>query len=168
LAVLTAVAQRVAGRALGCQLTLAATVQEEIGLVGATGLAARHDFDAAIVLEIGLAGDIPGVPEDIMPQRLGKGPILVHKDAIVHYDYRVTRGLEQAAADAGIGIQHAVFGSFGSDGAAFMRADIPAGLVAFPTRYTHTPFETAHMGDIAGLVDWLAAFAVGANRYLAG
>ena len=35
-----------------------------------------------------------------MPQRLGQGPILVHKDALVHYDYQVTQGLEQAAADA--------------------------------------------------------------------
>ena len=166
LAVLTAVAQRLSGQELGCRLTLGATLQEEIGLVGATGLAARHDFDAAIVLEIGLAGDIPGVPEDMMPQRLGKGPLLVHKDAMVHYDHRVTSGLEQAAADAGIAIQHAVFGSFGSDGAAFMKADIPAALVAFPTRYTHTPFETAHLGDIENMVEWLAAFARRANFYL--
>jgi endoglucanase len=168
LAVLTEVARRAAANSLRCKLTLAATVQEEIGLVGATGLAARHDFDAAIVLEIGLAGDVPGVHADMMPQRLGKGPVLVHKDALVHYDFRVTRGLEQAAADAGIAIQHAVFGSFGSDGAAFMKADIPAGLVAFPTRYTHTPFETAHMGDIEGLATWLTAFATQADRYLEG
>ena len=111
-----------------------------------------------IALEIGMAGDIPGVPEKAMPLVLGAGPVLVHKDSMVHYDYRLSRRLEAAAATAEIAIQHAVFGSFGSDGAALMRHDIPAALVAFPCRYTHTPFETAHLGDIERLVDWLEAF----------
>jgi endoglucanase len=105
-----------------------------------------------------MAGDIPGVAEKAMPLTLGRGPVLVHKDARVHYDYLLGRQLMAAAASAGIPLQHAVFGSFGSDGAAFQRADIPAALVAFPCRYTHTPFETGHMRDIEQLVDWLEAF----------
>lgn len=167
LAVMTEVARRVPAAEMRCRLTLAATVQEEIGLIGASALSAHHPFDAALVLEIGLAGDIPGVPEDMMPLRLGGGPVLVHKDALVHYDHRLTAALEQAAADAQIVIQHAVFGSFGSDGVAFMRADIPSALVAFPARYTHTPFETGHLGDIDALVEWLAAFVRSADRLLA-
>lgn len=166
LAVMTEVARRVPATEMRCRLTLAATVQEEIGVIGASALSAHHPFDAALVLEIGLAGDIPGVPEDMMPLRLGGGPVLVHKDALVHYDHRVTAALEQAAADAQIVIQHAVFGSFGSDGVAFMRADIPSALVAFPARYTHTPFETGHLGDIEALVEWLAAFVRSADRLL--
>jgi endoglucanase len=158
LAVLTEVLRRVPAAELGCQLTLACTVQEEIGLIGASALAAREQFDAAIVVEIGLAGDIPGVPERSMPLRLGAGPVLVHKDSLVHYDYSLTAALEQTAARAGIPIQHAVFGSFGSDGAALMKADIPAAMVAFPARYTHSPFETGHLGDIEVLTDWLCAF----------
>lgn len=166
LAIQTEMLKTLAGETLNCRLTLAATVQEEIGLVGATALAARHPFDAAIALEIGLAGDVPGVADDIMPLRLGAGPVLVHKDALVHYDHRVTAALEKAAQDAGIDIQHAVFGSFGSDGAAFMKADIPAALVAFPARYTHTPFETAHLGDMEDIVEWLCAFTRHADQYL--
>ncbi|HXF61135.1 MAG TPA: M20/M25/M40 family metallo-hydrolase [Caldilineaceae bacterium] len=166
LAVMTEVLRRTPPAEMGCQLTLAATVQEEIGLVGASALGARQEYDAAVVLEIGLAGDIPGVPEDMMPLRLGGGPVLVHKDSLVHYDAGVTRALEQAAADAQIVIQHAVFGSFGSDGAALMKADIPAGLAAFPARYTHTPFETAHLGDIEALVEWMAAFVRRAEQLL--
>ena len=61
LAVMTEVLRRVPPAELGCELTLAATVQEEIGLIGAQALAAREAFDAAIILEIGLAGDVPGV-----------------------------------------------------------------------------------------------------------
>jgi putative aminopeptidase FrvX len=157
LAVITEVLRRVPLAERGCELTLACTVQEEVGLIGAFALATRERFDAAIVVEIGMAGDIPGVDERMMPLRLGGGPVLVHKDALVHYDYALTRRLEQVAQGAGIPIQHAIFGSFGSDGAALMKADIPAALVAFPTRYTHSPFETGHLGDIEALISWIAA-----------
>ena len=101
-----------------------------------------------------------------MPLRLGQGPVLVHKDSLVHYDHRVTQALERTAANAAIAIQHAVFGSFGSDGGEFMRADIPTALIAFPARYTHTPFETAHLGDIEAMVKWLEAFVRNAEAYL--
>ncbi len=158
LAVLSEVLRRVPKAELRCELTLACTIQEEIGLVGAFGVAAHEQFDAAIAVEIGLAGDIPGVPNRAMPTRLGAGPLLVHKDSLVHYDHALTARLEAVAQQAGVPIQHAVFGSFGSDGAAFMKADIPSALVAFPGRYTHTPFETGHIDDIEGLVDWLCAF----------
>ncbi|MBC8077985.1 MAG: M42 family peptidase [Chloroflexales bacterium] len=158
LAVITEVLRRVPPDQRRWNLTLACTIQEEIGLVGAFALAARESFDAAIVVEIGLAGDIPGVDARAMPIRLGAGPVLVHKDALVHYDHRLTASLEQVALANEIAVQHAVFGSFGSDGAALMKADIPAAMVAFPARYTHSPFETGHLGDIEGLVRWLAAF----------
>ena len=93
--------------------------------------------------------------------RLGAGPILAHKDAIAHYDHALTAQLERTATAINIPIQHAIFGSFGSDGAALMKADIPSAMVAFPARYTHTPFETAHRYDLETLVDWLCAFVRG-------
>ena len=158
LAVITEVLRRVPLSDRRWNLTLAATVQEEIGVVGAYALAAHERFDAAIVVEIGLAGDTPGVESHLMPLRLGGGPVLVHKDSRIHYDYALTRSLEQVAQAVELPIQHAVFGSFGSDGDGFMKADIPAAMVAFAARYTHTPFETAHLGDIEALVAWLCAF----------
>ena len=158
LAVITEVARRVPVAARTCDLTLVCSVQEEIGLIGASALGSQNAFDAAVVLEIGLAGDIPGVQERDMPLRLGAGPVLVHKDALVHYDHALTARLERVAAQAEIPIQHAIFGSFGSDGAALMKADIPAVLVAFPTRYTHSPFETANLDDIEALTAWMCAF----------
>jgi putative aminopeptidase FrvX len=158
LAVITEVLRRVPAAERKWDVTLGCTVQEEIGLVGAFALAARESFDAAIVVEIGLAGDIPGVDAKAIPLRLGDGPVLVHKDALVHYDHRLTAALECVAAANSIDVQHAVFGSFGSDGAALMKADIPAAMVAFPARYTHSPFETGHLGDIEALVSWLCAF----------
>ena len=158
LAVITEVLRRVPPAERAWQLSLACTVQEEVGLVGAFALAAERAFDAAIVVEIGLAGDIPNVDERMVPLRLGGGPALIHKDAMVHYDHALTAALERNAQQARIPIQHAVFGSFGSDGAAFMRADIPSAMVAFPARYTHSAFETGNLDDIEALVAWLCAF----------
>ena len=158
LAVMSELLNRVSPDELKCDLTLGCSVQEEIGVIGAFAMAAHSNFDYAIALEIGLASDIPSVSNHAVSLRLGQGPALVHKDAMVHYDHRLTTHLENVAQEAGIPIQHAVFGSFGSDGSALMKADIPSALVAFPARYTHTPFETAHMGDIEALVEWMVAF----------
>jgi endoglucanase len=158
LAVITEVLRRVPPAERAWSLTLAATVQEEVGLIGAYALVAHERFDAALVVEVGLAGDVPGLDMRAIPLRLGDGPVLIHKDSLVHYDYALTAALERVAAGAGIPIQHAIFGSFGSDGAALMKADVPAAMVAFPTRYTHSPFETGHLGDIEALVRWICAF----------
>lgn len=161
LAVITEVLRRVPLAGRSWDLTLACTIQEEVGVIGSSALVTHEQFDAAIALEIGPAGDIPGVDERAMPVRLGAGPVLVHKDALVHYDYTLTAALEEMASRAGIAIQHAVFGSIGSDGAALMRANVPTALVAFPARYTHSPFETGHLGDIEALIEWLCAFVRG-------
>ena len=158
LAVITEVARRVPSAERGWNIHLGCTVQEEIGVIGAAALASKHDYDAAIVLEIGLAGDIPGVDATMMPTRLGDGPILLHKDSLVHSDWEMNQKLEAVAKESNIPIQHAIFASFGTDASYLMRADIPCGQVAFPARYTHSPFETAHLDDIEHLVEWLCAF----------
>jgi putative aminopeptidase FrvX len=158
LAAICEVVRRVPAAELTCELVVAATVQEEIGAVGAAALAAREQFDAAVVVESGLAGDVPGVGEAAVPLRLGAGPTLVHKDGLVHYDHALTARLERLAEQQGIPIQHSVLGSFGSDGSSLMRADVPTALLAFPTRYTHTPFEMGNLGDVGAMVDLLVAY----------
>ena len=50
-----------------------ATVQEEIGLRGATAAGGSIKPDVAIALDITLANDIPGVPEQDQVTRLGEG-----------------------------------------------------------------------------------------------
>jgi len=162
-AALVEIARRVKPDDLRCELTMACTIQEEIGLVGAAALATREQFDAAVVVESGLAGDIPKVGELAMPLRLGEGPALIHKDSMVHYDHALTTHLEEIAASAGIAVQHAVVGSFASDGAALMRADVPTALLTFPTRYTHTPFEMGHLDDVEAMVRLLQAYVTSSH-----
>lgn len=141
----------------GYDVYLSATVMEEIGVVGAWSVG-HSEFDLAVCLEVGLAGDIPTVGTKQVPVSLGKGPILVHKDSGVHYDERILAGLERAAALANVPVQHAVFYGFNSDGSAFIKRGIPAALFAFPARYTHTANETCSLDDLEAMVRILHEF----------
>lgn len=161
LAIMTALAERVDRRRLCFDVWFTSTVMEEIGMVGARSVTAG--FDAGIIIEVGLAGDIPLVDPRSMPVALGKGPILVHKDAAIPYDRRLIASLARAAAAAEIPIQHATFQNFTSDGAEWIREGVPTAMVAFPCRYTHSPFETVDETDLQQAVDLLAAFLTGAG-----
>jgi len=63
-------------------LTMAATVQEEIGLVGAQSLGGAGRFDLAIAIDNGPIADYPGTDDGELPVCLGEGPTLFYKDAM--------------------------------------------------------------------------------------
>jgi len=142
---------------LAYELWLVSTVQEEIGLVGAESVAQRTGCELAITLDVGLAGDVPGVDPRDVSARLGAGPIIVHKDLAL-YSRPLTLSLMRAAREANIPVQSAVFSLYGSDSGAFIRHGLQAGLVAVPTRYTHSPFETVHLDDMELTVQLLKHF----------
>lgn len=142
---------------LAYDLTIAATVQEEIGLNGAYSLG-KPGFDLAIAIDNGPIGDYPGVDDREMPLELGAGPALIYKDSMTHYDRRVINQLLDAAQRGGIPIQQAVYQGIGTDGAALIKAGIPTALLAIATRYTHTAFEMADERDLSHALDLLIAF----------
>jgi len=157
LAIMTALLERLDPALLRYDLYFASTVQEEVGKIGAYSLERDVRFDMAIALDIGLAGDTPRVDPTELSTRLGDGPILVHHDGL-HYDRRLTRRLAQVATDAGIPIQHAIFRQYSSDGAALIQFGVPSALLAFATRYTHSPYETVAEEDLVWCVDLLQVF----------
>ena len=140
------------------ELWLAATVQEESGVHGARALAATQRFDAAIALDVGLVGDVPGVGRAEYEARLGSGPTVVHKDALAFYDSRLVDSLLDVAGRDGIPVQHGVYAGYGSDAVPLLDAGMPSALVAVPTRYTHTAFEMVDERDVHALVRLLTAF----------
>ncbi len=150
--------EAVDGRELGVELYVAATVQEENGLHGATALARAERFDQVIALDVGLVGDIPTVGETRYAGRLGRGPIVVHKDARVAYDHALSWKLSDCADASGIPWQHGVFAGYGSDGVAFVQAGMPTALLCVPTRYTHSPFEMIDPDDVDALARLLTAW----------
>ena len=155
LALMTQLAMRLERERLAFELWFVSTVQEEIGLVGASSVSG---FDLAIALEVGLVGDVPTVGLDHVAAHLGGGPILGHKDGVVAYDVALTRRLERVATRAGVAVQHQVMLNFGSDGKAFMANDVPTALLCVPTRYTHSPIESIDVSDLLGVYHVLEAF----------
>jgi endoglucanase len=149
--------ERIGGQS-GVDLYVAATVQEENGLHGATALARVQRFDEVIALDVGLVGDIPTVGATRYAGRLGGGPIIVHKDARVAYHHALSWQLCDCADAAGIPWQHGVFAGYGSDGVAFVQAGMPTALLCVPTRYTHSPFEMVDPDDVDAMVGLLAAW----------
>src|SRR4051794_9495136 len=157
LAIMDALLDALPHGALGCELWLAATVQEENGLHGARALAAAERFDAAIAVDVGLVGDIPAVEEREHATRLGAGPIVVHRDTGIVYDRALSQHLLALAKDAGIPAQDGLFAGYGSDGLALAESGSPTALLTVGTRYTHTGFETVHPRDLDATLALLRA-----------
>ena len=111
-----------------------------------------------LALDVGLTGDVPSVGAHEYDAKLGGGPTLVHKDAVIQYDRRLLWLLADLATKEGIPYQHGVYANYGSDGAAFIDAGMPALLIGIPTRYTHTAFEMVDPQDIHATVRLLHAF----------
>jgi putative aminopeptidase FrvX len=142
---------------LAFDLTYVSTVLEEPGLIGAESAARESGCEMAIAVDVGLAGDVPGVDPRDVSARLGSGPTLVHKD-LHSYNRTLTLSLARVAKTANIPLQPAVFGFYGSDAGAFTRQGVQSALLAVATRYTHSPFEMIHLQDVDWTVQLLKAF----------
>jgi len=129
-------------------LYLASTIQEEAGLLGAQALCREEQFDLGIALDVAIVSDIPGVNKERMPVRLGGGPVVVHRDAYSAYNRELSNQIVTLAKKDGIPIQEAAFYQYSSDGGAMLTAGVPNALLAWPTRYTHSPFETINEQDV--------------------
>jgi putative aminopeptidase FrvX len=133
---------------LACELWLIATTQEENGLHGARALVREERFEAAIALDVGLAGDIPAVEEREYGTKLGAGPIVVHRDTGIIYDRTLSQHLLALAREHDVPAQDGLFAGYGSDGLALAEGGSPTSLVTVATRYTHTAFETIDPDDL--------------------
>ncbi|MFB6130134.1 MAG: M42 family metallopeptidase [Salinigranum sp.] len=138
----------------------AATVQEEVGLRGARTLGVDLDPDLAIALDVTVANDVPGFDDGERVTELGDGVAIKLKDSSVITNPKVNRRLRSVAEDAGVTHQLEVLPAGGTDTAGFQQAAgaKPVGALSVPTRYLHTPTETAHREDVAAAVDLLTAF----------
>jgi putative aminopeptidase FrvX len=140
-------------------LWLVATVQEEIGGVGASALGPSFAPEVALSLDVAPSGLLPGHADDRFSLSLGGGPVLVHKDISIVYDRGVGRELRAAAASSGRPLQDGAFPAYFSDGRELVRYGSRPALLALPCRYTHSSFETIELEDLAALVDLLSAWA---------
>jgi len=128
------------------------TVQEEIGVRGATTSAFGVAPDLAIAIDVTGTGDTPEARK--MAVSLGKGPAIKVKDGgmIAHRGVRAL--MERRATEAGIPYQLEVLLGGTTDAMSIQtsRAGVPSGVLSIPSRYIHTPSQLVDMGDVEGAV----------------
>ncbi|MCL6548130.1 MAG: M42 family metallopeptidase [Alicyclobacillus sp.] len=126
-----------------------ATTQEEVGLRGAQTLANQVKPDIAIALDVGIAGDTPGVAEHEARSKLGQGPILLVYDGSLIPNPRFRDFIMDTAADTGIPLQVETIAGGGTDGGRFQLYDAGVPTVSFgcTTRYIHSHAAVYHQDD---------------------
>jgi len=132
-----------------CTVYAVGTVQEEVGLRGATTAAFGIYPDVGIALDVTIAGDVPGVREVEAPIKLGKGPSIEIADMGLITHPKVVRLLVDAAEENKIPYQLET-GLPGSTDAArisLTREGVPSGVISIPTRYIHSPSSLLSLED---------------------
>jgi tetrahedral aminopeptidase len=131
------------------------SVQEEVGLRGATTAAYGADPDLGISIDVTRTGDTPkGVKMEVS---LGKGPAVKVRDGRMLSDPRVVRLMVETAERAGLPYQMEVLEGGTTDAAAIQltRAGVPVGCVSIPCRYVHSPSEMVDYRDVQNAVNLL-------------
>jgi putative aminopeptidase FrvX len=116
------------------------TVQEEVGLRGATTSVELVDPDVAIILDIGPIGDVPGIKPDESVTRLGGGPNLLVYDTRMIPNLKLRDLVIDTAKDLGIPLQLDTLEFGGYDGGAIhlYKSGVPTVVIALPTRHAHS------------------------------
>jgi endoglucanase len=148
-----------AGRKLKASVVAASAVGEENGLYGAHMIGYSVQPDAALVVDVGQATDIPITNKKRFGDtRLGRGPILSRGS--VNHPVLVQR-LEQVAVKKKIPFQRGIDprrSGTDADAIFLQRGGIATAAIGIPNRYMHTPVEAVHLGDLEKLSEWLTAF----------
>ncbi len=154
-AVLIETARRLAGVPLPQAVCFLFSVQEEVGLRGATTAAYSIQPGYGLAVDVTRAGDTPKAP--LMEVSLGKGPAIKVKDNSVICSPKVRRLMMEAAAQHQIPYQLEVLERGGTDAGAIhlSRGGVPTGALSIPCRYIHTPSEMVDQADLDGAVQLL-------------
>lgn len=143
-----------------CELVVAFTAQEEVGLRGAKTVAHAVKPHIGIGVDTTLSCDTPGVPEKDLTTKQGAGVGIHIKDGSFIADMGLVREMEELARAGGIPFQRTILGAGGQDGAALQQAGEGARAVGIVvgTRYIHTVAEMIDKTDLEAGRDLLAAF----------
>src|SRR5581483_9114879 len=137
------------GRPLDAAVYCVSTVQEEIGLRGATTSAHGIRPTVGIAVDVTHASDTPGTEKkQLGDTRINGGPVLFRGPNI---NPHVHERLAAAARGQQITVQvRGVPRATGTDANAIQlaREGVATGLVGIPNRYMHSPVEVASLKDL--------------------
>ncbi len=144
-------------------LVSVATVQEEIGLRGATTSSFGADAHVGIAVDVTFASDHPGLGDAaraLNEVALGKGPVLTRGpnthprlfDRIVETARRHAIPLQICAEGRGTGTD--------ANAMQLSRAGMATALLSIPNRYMHSPCEMVDLRDVEACIALMAAVAL--------
>ncbi|MBM7701261.1 M42 family metallopeptidase [Metabacillus iocasae] len=125
------------------------TVQEEVGLRGAKTAANMIQPDIAFGVDVGIAGDTPGVSEKEALGKMGKGPQIILYDASMVSHKGLRDFVTDVADELAIPYQFDAMAGGGTDsGAIHISANgVPALSITIATRYIHSHAAMLHRDD---------------------
>jgi endoglucanase len=136
-----------------------ATVQEEIGLRGATTSAYNVNPDAGIAIDVSFTSDHPETdPKKIGDIKIGKGPIL-HRGPNINPV--LEHGLFATAKRRKINYQVAAepqASGTDADAIQLVHGGAATGLIGIPNRYMHTPIEVLSLKDLDNIIKLLVGY----------
>jgi endoglucanase len=144
------------------------TVQEEVGIRGATVAAHHIDPQFSICIDTTIAFDTPGSTAEDRVTQLGEGTAIKIMDASTICDYRMVRYMKEQATALNIKWQTELLPAGGTDTAGMQRMakfGTIAGAVSIPTRHIHSVIEMANKEDIRGSIDLLKASVQNLDKY---
>ncbi|WP_078413992.1 M42 family metallopeptidase [Priestia abyssalis] len=130
------------------------TVQEEVGLRGAKTSANFIQPDIAFGVDVGIAGDTPGVSEKEAMGKMGKGPQIILYDASMVSHKGLRDFVTDTADELNIPYQFDSMAGGGTDsGAIHVSANgVPALSITIATRYIHSHAAMLHRDDYENAV----------------
>jgi endoglucanase len=147
------------GRSLQAAVYCVSTVQEEIGLRGATTSAYGIHPSIGIAVDVCHATDTPSNDKKLVGDtKLGAGPVLFRGPNI---NPRVFERLQAAAETKEVAVQvRGVPRATGTDANAIQlsRDGVAAALIGIPNRYMHSPVEVVNLHDLQNAAQVLAEF----------
>lgn len=130
------------------------TIQEEVGLRGAKTAAHKIQPDIGFGVDVGIAGDTPGIAAHEADSKLGKGPQIVLYDASMVSHKGLRDLVVQTADEKDIPYQYASMAGGGTDsGSIHLTANgVPSLSITVATRYIHSHAGILHRDDFENAV----------------
>lgn len=134
-------------------------VQEEVGLRGAITMSNTIQPDIGIALDVGIAGDVPGVREEEAQGKMGKGPLVLMYDASMVPSQALRNLVADTADELGIPYQYDAIAGGGTDAGRMhvYGRGVPSIAIGFATRYIHSHAGLIHRDDMENAAKLVAA-----------
>ena len=132
----------------------AATVQEEVGLRGAQTMAQTVNPDVAIVLEVDIAGDVPGIKPHEAATKMGGGPGMITYDRSMIPNQDLKEFVLDIASKAQIPIQLSQMAGGGTDAGRIHvnSSGCPSVVLTVPTRHIHSHIGMLSLKDTENMI----------------